>query len=43
MENGDLLTAAEQSGYELLADRNLRYQQNPAGRRISTVVLGQSP
>lgn len=45
MENGDLLTIAEQSGYELFltADKNLRYQQNFAGRRISIVVLGQSP
>jgi hypothetical protein len=45
MENGDLLTAAEQSGYELFltADKNLRYQQNLSGRRISIVVLGQSP
>ena len=39
------LTVAEQSGYELFltADKNLRYQQNLAGRKISIVVLGQSP
>lgn len=45
LENGDLLTVAEQSGYELFltADKNLRYQQNLAGRKISLVVLGQSP
>lgn len=45
LENGDLLTVAEQSGYELFltADKNLRYQQNLAGRKISIVVLGQSP
>ena len=45
LENGDLLTVAEQSGYELFltADKNLRYQQNLAGRRLSIVVLGQSP
>ena len=45
LENGDLLTVAEQSGYELFltADKNLRYQQNFTGRRISIVVLGQSP
>ncbi len=43
--NGDLLTVAEESGYELFltADKNLRYQQNLAGRRMSIVVLGQSP
>ncbi len=45
LENGDLLTVAEQSGYELFltADKNQRYQQNLAGRRLSLVVLGQSP
>ena len=45
LENGDLLTVAEQSGYELFltVDKNLRYQQNLAGRKISIVVLGQSP
>jgi hypothetical protein len=45
LENGDLLTVAEQFGYELFltADKNLRYQQNLAGRKISIVVLGQSP
>lgn len=33
LENGDLLTVAEESGYELFltADKNLRYQQNFAG------------
>lgn len=45
LENGELLSIAEASGYELFltADKNLRYQQNFAGRRISIVVLGQSP
>ena len=45
LENGDLLTVSEQSGYELFltADKNLRYQQNLAGRKMSIVVLGQSP
>jgi hypothetical protein len=44
-ENGDLLSIAEESGYELFltADKNLRYQQNLAGRKISILVLGQSP
>ena len=41
LANGDLLTCAEQEGYEVLVttDRNLRYQQNLAGRRIAIVVL----
>ncbi len=45
LENGDLLTAAEQAGYELFltADKNLRYQQNLSSRIIAIVVLGQSP
>ena len=45
LENGDLLTVAEESGYELFltADKNLRYKQNLAGRKISILVLGQSP
>ena len=45
MENGDLLTAAEQAGFDvfLTADKNLRYQQNFSGRKIALVVLGNSP
>jgi hypothetical protein len=41
--NGELLTAAEAAGFEVLVttDRNLRYQQNLASRRIAVVVLGQ--
>ena len=41
--NGELLTAAEAAGFEVLAttDRNLRYQQNLAGRKIAVIVLGQ--
>ena len=40
-ENGELLTAAEQAGFEvfILADKNLRYQQNMAGRNIALVEL----
>ena len=43
MKNGDLLQAAEQSGFELFltADKNIRYQQNLAGRKIAIVVLSQ--
>jgi len=41
LTNGDLLTAAERAGFDVLltADRNLRYQQNLAGRRIAIVAL----
>ncbi len=41
LTNGDLLTTAEQEGYELLVatDRNLRYQQNLADRHIAIIVL----
>jgi hypothetical protein len=39
--NGELLALAEQAGFELLivADRNLRYQQNLSGRRIAILEL----
>jgi hypothetical protein len=45
MQNGDLLTAAEQAGFDvfLTADKNLRYQQNFSSRMIALVVLGNSP
>jgi hypothetical protein len=45
MENGELLTAAEQAGFDvfLTADKNLRYQQNFSSRKIAIVVLGNSP
>jgi hypothetical protein len=41
--NGDLLAAAESAGFELLltTDKNMRYQQNLAGRTIAIVVLGR--
>ena len=41
IENGDLLSAAEAGGFEVLVttDQNLRYQQNLSGRKISIVVL----
>ena len=41
LENGDLLKAAEQGGFEVFvtADQNLSYQQNLAGRRLSLVIL----
>ena len=42
LANGALLDAAETAGFELLltADKNLRYQHNLTGRKISIVVLG---
>ena len=44
LSNGELLTAAEQAGFELLltTDKNIRYQQNLACRKIAIVVLGTS-
>src|SRR5688572_27628950 len=41
LENGDLLDIAEQDGYDLLitTDRNMKHQQNLAGRRLSILVL----
>jgi hypothetical protein len=43
LENGDLLAQAEAAGFEVLVttDRNIRYQQNLAGRKIAIVVLGK--
>ena len=40
--NGDLLTAAETAGFDVLVttDKNIRYQQNLVGRTIAIVVLG---
>ncbi len=42
--NGDLLNAAEATGFELLLtpDKNMRYQQNLKGRKIAIVVLGNA-
>jgi hypothetical protein len=42
LQNGDLLTVAEQAGFEvfLTTDKNLRHQQNMAGRTIAVVVIG---
>ena len=41
--NGELLTAAEEAGFEVLltTDKNLRCQQNLTGRKIAVVVLGK--
>jgi len=42
--NGELLSAAEAAGFDLLltTDKNIRYQQNLSGRKIAIVVLGTS-
>ena len=44
LANGALLDAADAAGFELLvtADKNMHYQQNLTGRRISIVVLGNA-
>jgi hypothetical protein len=41
IENGELLSAAEAEGFSavITTDKNLRYQQNLADRRLSSVVL----
>jgi hypothetical protein len=41
LENGHLIGAAEAGGFDVLitADQNIRYQQNPTGRRIALIVL----
>ncbi len=41
LQNGDLIAAAEAAGFEVFitTDRNLKYQQNLAGRQLAIVVL----
>lgn len=41
LSNGTLLDAAEKAGFDLLivADKNLRYQQNLAGRHLAILEL----
>ncbi len=43
LRNGDLLSAAEEAGFNMLltTDRNMRYQQNIEGRRIAVVILSR--
>jgi hypothetical protein len=43
LKNGDLLTVAEEAGFEVLvtSDQSIRYQQNLEGRKIALVVLTQ--
>ena len=42
LRNGELLAAAESSGFEvfLTPDKNIRHQQNLEERRIAIVVIG---
>ena len=42
LSNGELLNVAEKAGFEVLltTDKNIRYQQNLATRKIALVVLG---
>ncbi|HLP00126.1 MAG TPA: hypothetical protein VK171_16135 [Fimbriimonas sp.] len=41
LENGDLIRAAEADGFDVMitVDKNVQYQQNVTGRRISIIVL----
>lgn len=41
LENGALLDAAEEAGFDVLitCDQNVRYQQNFTGRKLAVVVL----
>ena len=41
LDNGTLLQAAEDEGYDLLitTDQNIRHQQDPANRNIAILVL----
>ncbi len=43
LKNGELLAVAEADGFDLLltTDKNMRYQQNLAGRKIAVVVLSR--
>jgi len=44
LENGELLDAAETAGFDVLltSDQNIRYQQNPKGRKLALAVLGSN-
>ena len=41
LSNGDLLKAAEEAGFEILltTDKNIQYQQNLTGRKITLIVI----
>lgn len=42
LKNGDLLSVSQAAGFDVLltTDKNIRYQQNLAGRTIAIVVIG---
>ena len=44
LENGELLTAAERAGFDVMvtSDQNIQYQQNLTGRKLALVVLGSN-
>ena len=44
LENGNLLDAAENAGFDLLptCDQNVRYQQNLTGRKLALLVLSSN-
>jgi hypothetical protein len=44
LSNGALLSATEAGGFDLMitADRNFRFQQNLAGRRLAILVLSSN-
>jgi hypothetical protein len=44
LENGALLDAAENAGFDLLltCDQNVQYQQNFASRKLSLVILSSN-
>ena len=41
--NGELLSAAEAAGFDLLltTDRNMQYQQTLSGRKIAVIILSR--
>ena len=43
LRNGDLIGAAEAAGFNMLltTDRNMRYQQSLAGKKIAVLVLSR--
>ena len=44
LENGELLKAAEASGFDVMvtSDQDIIYQQNLTGRKLALVVLGSN-
>ena len=44
LQNGELLKVTESAAFDVLvtADQNIRYQQNPAGRKLALVTLGSN-